>query len=107
MKPESINVTAAVNATSEVVAAWKKANPEGVFELSNGEYTCWVREPTLNELRELASKPQDMITYNQNALDMIWLGGDIECKTDKKTFLSISAKLEKVMEIKEATIKKL
>lgn len=127
MDVNSINVTSAANATPEVIAAWKKAHPKGIFELvvpsdefdmvpqDSGrpikvfrpKFKCWVRQPTRNELRELSSKPMDKITYNEAALEAIWLGGDIECKNDDEAFLSISGVIADVLDVREAEIKKL
>jgi hypothetical protein len=127
MKVDSINVTDSNNATPEVIAAWKEKYPTGVYELvvpsddivleqqesgppkkiTTPKYKAWIRKPTRNEMRELTSKNTDPITYSEIALDMLWLGGDKEIKTDDEAFYSVMGTIQSVLDIKDAELKKL
>lgn len=107
LKVDSINITDSKNATPEVLAAWQKEYPSGVFELATGELKAWIRKPTRNEMRELTAKKTDPITYSEIALDMLWLGGDAAIKTDDEAFYSVSGVIQNVLDIKEAELKKL
>ena len=107
MKANSIMPKSAANVTPEVLAAWKKEYPSGVFELTTGNLKGYIRKPTRNEMRELTSKKTDPITYAENALEIMWLGGDEAIKTDDEAFYSVIETIENVLDIKESALKKL
>jgi len=128
MKVNSIQPKSAANVTAEIIEAWKKAYTSGVCELQveSGEYESiltdgvtekvpvikyrgWIRKPTRDEMREFTamSKSCDPVTYTERVLDVIWLGGDDEILKDDETFYSIMSEVQKVLDIKEAQLKKL
>lgn len=128
MKANSVSPVGASNVTPEVLKAWEAAYPSGVFELTvlSGDFTevpqgdgkppvkepvvkfrGWIRKPTRNEMREFSAKQTDPITYTEIVLDALWLGGDMEIKTDDEAFYSIIPVVQNVLDIKEAAIKKL
>ena len=49
----------------------------------------------------------DPMKYNEFLLNNCWLEGDEVIKTDDALFLGVSAQLAEIIEIKEATLKKL
>lgn len=117
----------AANVTAEVLEAWKKEYPAGVFELvvNSGEfettteegkppvkmpiplYKGYVRKPTRDEMREFTSKQTDPVTYTEIVLDALWLGGDEAIKTDDEAFYSVMPQVQNVLDIKSSEIKKL
>ena len=120
MNVKDIQPRSAANVTTEVLAAWKAAYPSGVFEISvpSGELDKdgneinpirgWMRKPTRNEMRELTSKVKgtDSVTYTEVVLEMLWLGGDEAIKTDDEVFYSAMGVIQDVLDIKEASLKK-
>ncbi|WP_162997096.1 hypothetical protein [Mucilaginibacter kameinonensis] len=127
MKSSSIMPRSAANVTAEVLAAWKKDYPTGVFELvvNSGEfetiteegkppvkkpvplYKGYMRKPTRDEMREFTSKQTDPVTYTEIVLDALWLGGDEQIKIDDEAFYSVMPQVQNVLDIKGSEIKKL
>jgi hypothetical protein len=117
-------ITKSSEVTPEILAEWNAKHPTGVFELAveSGEYTGtknnripiikfrgWMRKPTRDEMRELTAKANgtDPVTYTEIVLDTLWLGGDEEIKTDDEAFYSVMPEVQKVLDIKAASLKKL
>ena len=50
---------------------------------------------------------KDPLKYNEIILANCWISGDEEIKTDDALFLGVSGVLSEIIEIKEATLKKL
>lgn len=128
MKTKDIMPRNAANVTPELLAAWKKDYPAGVFELvvHSGEfetihsedskapvrvpvvrYKGYMRKPTRDEMRELTSKQTDPVTYTEIVLDTLWLGGDEQIKTDDEAFYSVMPTVQSVLDIKSSELKKL
>lgn len=99
--------TTAKEVTEEVIAGWKAKYPKGIAEISNTDFKGWIRKPTRDEMRELMSLQTDPVTYTERILDMIWLGGDDQLRTDDEEFYSVMPEVQKVMDIKHAELKKL
>jgi len=49
----------------------------------------------------------DPMKYNEILLNNCWIEGDEKIKTDDSLFLGVSAQLAELIEIKEASLKKL
>lgn len=93
--------------TKEQIDAWKKKYGE-VFKLVIGDKECFLKKPdrkTLGYATSVASK--DPMKFNEIMLKGCWLSGDEEIKTDDSLFLSASAKLAELIEVKEAELVKL
>lgn len=93
--------------TKEQINEWKAKHGD-VFALSVDGKTAYVHRPsrkTLSYASSVATK--DPLKFNEILLNGCWLGGDEEIKTDDALFLSASAKLAELIEVKEAELKKL
>lgn len=89
------------------VAAWKEAYGE-VFKLEVEGHVAYLKKPTRKALSAAAVIGKtDPMKYNEVLLNNCWIEGDEAIKTDDALFLGASAQLAELIEIKEATLKKL
>ena len=95
-------------ATKEQIGEWKKKHPAGIFQIDIDGKVAYLKTPDRNIL-DYASKigGQSPMKFNEIILNHCWLGGDEEIKTEDKLFLGVAAKLDKIIETAEATVKKL
>lgn len=91
--------------TKEQVKEWKAKHGE-IFEISVEGKSCIVRRPTRRDL-SYVSVVKDPMKMSETMLTSLWVEGDEEIKTDDSLFLAAIQKLETVLEVKEAEIKKL
>ena len=112
MKAKDIMPRSAANVTADVLLLWQN-DYKSVFEINvpkgdgqEGGYKGWIRKPNRNEMRELTSKKTDPVTYSEIVLDMLWLGGDEEIKTVDEVFYGAMGVIQNVMDIPEASLKK-
>lgn len=94
-----------MNITKSQIAEWKKKHGE-LFEISVENKSCVLRKPNRQDL-SYASIIKDPIKLSETLLNQLWVAGDEELRTDDNYFLAVVAKMETVLEIKEAEIKKL
>jgi hypothetical protein len=89
------------------IAAWKEAHGE-IFQLEVEGHVAYLKKPTRKALSAAAVMGKtDPMKYNEVLLNNCWLEGDEAIKTDDALFLGASAQLAELIEIKEATLKKL
>lgn len=95
------------NLTEKQITELKKKHGD-LFLIEVDGKSCILRKPTRQEL-SLAAKlgASDPLKYNEVILTNCWLVGDDEIKTDDSLFLGVSGKLGELIEIKEASLKKL
>ena len=87
--------------------AWKERLGE-VYKINVGDKVCYLKEPSRKALSFAAAAGQtDPLRYNEIILKDCWLAGDEEIQTNNGLFLSVSAQLPKLIEIKEAELVKL
>lgn len=93
--------------TKEQIEKWKKEHGD-VFELTVGEKKAYLKSPNRQILGyasvEAASDP---FRFNEIILENCWLGGDESIKTDEKDFMAACRQLDKIIEVRESSIKKL
>ncbi len=77
-----------------------------LFLMSVGDKSCILRSPSRQDL-SYASVVTDPIKLNEVLLNQLWVAGDEEIKTDDSLFMAVCAKMEEVLKIKEAAVKKL
>ena len=89
------------------VDAWKEKHGE-VYKINVGDKVCYLKEPSRKALSFAAAAGQtDPLRYNEIILKDCWLAGDEEIQTNNGLFLSVSAQLPKLIDIKEAELVKL
>ena len=89
------------------INAWKEEHGE-IFRFDVGDKVCFLRTPTRKALSFAAVAAQtDPMKYNEVILEDCWLAGDEEIKTDNGLFLSISAYIPSLVEIREVKMAKL
>jgi hypothetical protein len=95
--------------TAEMVKGWKAANKNGIAEIESGEFKAYIRRPSRNDMRELSAqgKSTDPVTYTEIILDLLWLGGDEQIRTDDAIFFGAMDIVQDVLDVQSATLKKL
>lgn len=91
--------------TEKQIKEWKAKHGE-IFKISVEGKSCIVRRPTRRDL-SYVSVVKDPIKLSEAMLGALWVDGDEEIKTDDDLFLAAIQKMETVLEVKEAEIKKL
>lgn len=91
--------------TKEQVKEWKAKHGE-LFEIIVEDKSCILHRPTRKDL-SYASAVKDPIKMSEVMLNALWVAGDEEIKEDDSLFLAAIQKMEDILEVKEAEIKKL
>ena len=98
--------------SQEQINEWKAKYGEivkiTVKDEVNGDKCCYLHKPTRKTLSyaSVAGK-NDALKFNEIVLRDCWLAGDEEIKTDDTLFISASAKLADLIDVKEAELEKL
>lgn len=93
--------------TKEQIEAWK-AKHGNVFLLEVEDKKAYIRSPKRKELSASTTiGANDGLKANEFLLKVCWLAGDEELKTIDSYFLGAVSQLEQIIEIKQASIKKL
>lgn len=92
-------------ATSEQLAEWKAKHGE-FFGISVENKICYLKKPDRKTLSFASQVGSDPMKFNEVILKNCWLGGNEEILTDDSLFLAAGAKLDQVIEIKQAELVK-
>lgn len=91
--------------SKEQIQEWKKKHGD-LFEITVEGKGCILHRPTRRDL-SYASVVKDPIKMSETMLNQLWVAGDEEIKTDDALFFAAIQKMQEVLEVKEAEIKKL
>lgn len=91
--------------TKEQIKEWKAKHGE-LFEITVEDKSCILHRPTRKDL-SYASAVKDPIKMSEVMLNALWVVGDEEIKEDDSLFLAAIQKMQEILEVKEAEIKKL
>ena len=91
--------------TKEQIKEWKAKHGE-LFEVTVEDKSCILHRPTRKDL-SYASAVKDPIKMSEVMLNALWVYGDEEIKEDDSLFLAAIQKMQDILEVKEAEIKKL
>ena len=91
--------------TKEQIKEWKAKHGE-LFEITVEDKNCILHRPTRKDL-SYASAVKDPIKMSEVMLNALWVAGDEEIKEDDSLFLAAIQKMQDILEVKEAEIKKL
>lgn len=94
-----------MNYTKEQVAEWKKKHGD-IFEITVDGKSCILHKPTRQNL-SYASVVKDPIKLSETLLKQLWVDGDKEILEQDDLFMAVVNKMEEVIKVKEAEIKKL
>lgn len=89
----------------EQIDAWKKQHGD-IYLITVEDKSCVLRKPTRQEL-SFVSGITDPMQFTETLLKQLWLGGDEDMQERDEYFLAISSKLDTVLKLKEAEVKKL
>lgn len=92
--------------TKEQIAGWKKKHGE-VFQITVDGKSCVLRRPTRRDLSYVSTIKEDKLQVLETLLNQLWVDGDKEIKEDDQLFFAVAQKMETILEVKEAEIKKL
>lgn len=94
-------------ATLEQIAIWKH-NYGDVYEVKVEDKYGYLKKPDRKILSFATSVGQnDPMKFNEMVLNNCWIDGDIDLKNKDEYFFALVAKMNELIEIKEAEIKKL
>ncbi len=91
--------------TKEQVVEWKKTHGD-IFEISVEDKSCVLRKPKRKDL-SYASVVKNPIKLSEVMLKQLWVAGDEEIKNHDDLFMAVVSKMDEVLQVKEAEIKKL
>lgn len=94
-----------MNFTKEEIAEMKKKHGN-IFLIEVDNKSCILHAPTRRDI-SYASVVKDPMKMNEVMLNQLWVAGDEEIKTDDELFMAAVNKLDVVLKVKEATVKKL
>lgn len=77
-----------------------------VFCISIEGKSCILHKPSRQDL-SYVSAIKDPIRMSEVMLDRLWVAGDEEIKTDDELFMAVVGKMDTILKVKEAEIKKL
>ena len=83
----------------------KKKHGE-LYQITVDDKECILRKPTRQDLSYL-SVVKYPIKMSEAALNTLWVAGDEEIKTNDDLFLAAVGKMDEIMKVKEAEVKKL
>lgn len=92
--------------TQEKIEGWKKQHGD-VYLIEVEDKACVVRKPNRKDLSFAMLLKDDPIKFNETLLNNLWVDGDEELKTNDDYFLAVSSQLGELLQIKEASLKKL
>ncbi len=102
------NMETKVEKTIEQKISEWKAKHGDVFQVEVDNRVAYLKRPDRKVLGAAAvTGKSDPMKYNEVILNNCWLEGDEEIRTNDAMFLGVSAQLAEIIEIKEATLKKL
>ena len=91
--------------TKEQIKEWKAKHGE-LFEITVEDKSCILHRPTRKDL-SYASAVKDPVKMSEVMLNALWVDGDEEIKEDDSLFLAAIQKMQDILEVKGAEIKKL
>ena len=91
--------------TKEQISDWKKKHGD-LFEITVEGKSCILHRPTRKDL-SYASVVKDPIKMSETMLNQLWVSGDEEIKTSDDLFMAVVNKMDEILKVKEAEIKKL
>lgn len=84
----------------------KAKHPEGLYMISVEGKSCILRKPTRRDL-SYVSVVKDPIKMTETLVNQLWVVGDEEMRTDDDLFMAMSNKMDEILKVKEAEVKKL
>lgn len=99
--------TKAEKTIGQKIEEWKEKYGD-VYRVEVDGRTAYLKKPGRKALGAAAViGKQDPMKYNEVLLNNCWIEGDEAIRQDDALFLGVSAQLAEIIEIKEATLKKL
>lgn len=94
-----------MNYTNQQIQEWKNKYGD-LFEISVEGKSCILRKPNRQDL-SYVGVVKDPIKMSETMLNQLWIAGDEDIKEKDDLFMAVVNKMEDVLKVKEAEIKKL
>ena len=131
MKVKDILPKNSANVNAEIIEAWKKEYPRGVFEIAVNtddelglaeevdekgikykvmkyrQKKAWFRKPTRPELSASLIYKNEVMKMQESLMRDCFLGGDLELLDDDDYFNAAAIEFREVQRTREAEVKKL
>ncbi|MDR0726410.1 MAG: hypothetical protein LBF59_10455 [Prevotellaceae bacterium] len=96
-----------MEATKEQIAEWQKKHGD-IYCMKVEDRICYLKKPSRKAIGYASMAGKDNpLKFNETLLNDCWLAGDEEIKTDDTLFLSVSARIGELIEIKNTELVKL
>lgn len=92
--------------TDEQIKAWKEQHGD-LYEITIEGYSCILRKPRRKDLSYISTIKGDPMKMQELLFNQLWVAGDEVIKTDDELFLGATSKMDEIIKVKEAEIKKL
>lgn len=93
--------------TSKQIEAWKKQHGD-IYEIIVEDKKCYLKSPDRKTLSYAMTVGQNKpIELAEAILNNCWLGGDEEIKLNDQYFFAAASKIDELIQLKQAEIKKL
>lgn len=93
--------------SSEQIERWKAEHGE-VFQVEVDGKQAYLKKPDRKVLSYAMARAQiSPLGFAEAILENCWLAGEEAIKTDDSLFLAVSSKLDELLQVKEAELKKL
>ena len=100
-----LNTDKTMKYDKEQLREWKTKWGD-LYEISVEGKSCVLHKPTRKDL-SYASVVKDPIKLSEVMLKQLWVAGDEELQEQDDLFMAVVSKMEDVLKVKEAEIKKL
>jgi hypothetical protein len=96
--------TTAESITPDVIKRWKVKHPDGVIEVTAGDYKAFVRMPTDGEMINVlcGNQQANSTEANKKLIAKIWLGGDMELLDNAALFAVVEPQIDRIIKAKSA-----
>lgn len=92
--------------TKEQIETWKKEHGE-IYKVEVDGHEAYLKTPDRKTMKYVAQVGNDPIRANEVLLENCFIGGSEDIMTVDALFYGVSAQLQQIIKVKEATITKL
>ncbi|MFB9862729.1 hypothetical protein [Rufibacter immobilis] len=99
----------AAEVTPQLIEAWKKQNPAGVFRMTVGDKVGYCRTPNRMDLKYAMTRMQTggPLEMAEAIFEETWLGGDAEIQEVDEYFLGALSQMQELLKVQTAALEKL
>lgn len=91
--------------TEDKIKEYKSKHGD-IYLVTVEDKNCILRKPSRQDL-SYVSAIKDPIQMSEMMLNTLWVDGDEDIKTDDELFMAVVSKMDVILKVKEAEVKKL